>query len=115
MGVAAVSDCLTCAVENYILDTNSWDWWAYQDVGYTSVGLSFDVVVLQIVKGDEGSNGYDEYPQGYEGTCSILFKVGDTFFKKLGTVDSYCARSWDGRFIQVYPTAKIVTTYEDGV
>lgn len=98
--------CTKCDLENAILDFKDWSWWSLQSDGYTRMLNDTEVVVLSTQLSED-----DEYPQGFEGTCWILFKSGDEFFKKFGTFDSYGTRSWDGRFKKVYPVEKTILEY----
>ena len=116
---------------NEIIDTRPFDQWAYKDVGWQeTIGLDswnkYFVTLAAIEPGrypfDDDSYGYydGEVPQGWQGVAHLIFKVtyndgeGDAelFFKKEGTVSSYNATSWDGKWTRVTPTRKEVVTYE---
>lgn len=51
----------------------------------------------------------DGLPQGTTYKTYLVFQIGDLFFKKVGTGDSYGDVNWDGEFL---PTRKISKTVE---
>jgi len=51
------------------------------------------------------------YKDGQEERIMIL-QIGDKFFKKFGSYDSWDSADWEGRLIQVKPVEKTVTVYE---
>lgn len=54
---------------------------------------------------------YDEPIQG-EDECSIIFKVGDRYFKKTGHQSSYDeVYAWTGPVVEVFPEEKTVLTF----
>lgn len=57
----------------------------------------------------EGYYGESALPQGSTFNAFIVFKVGDAYFKKAGSGNSYGRVSWDGELERVYP--KIVERY----
>lgn len=79
----------------------------------------YDVTVVAIHDDSDSidMSYYGEAPQGWTGVCWIVLRVIDSkgaaaYYKKLGTVDSYFGRSWDGKFVEVKPVAKEVIVYE---
>ncbi len=68
---------------------------------------------------DDSYGGYASTPRGYQGESSLIFKITYTdedetvvlFFKKFGTVDSYSAVEWDGKWHRVSPRTREVTEY----
>lgn len=61
-------------------------------------------------------NGYGEWPMGSTDEVWMILILENTdglsYFKKLGTADSYGEVYWDGKFRMVTPQAKTVTVYE---
>ena len=108
------------AVYNAIQDKGGWDWWANPNRRGVEIG-GYAVDVVQVK--DDDSNGregvwqtWDEAPQGWTGEAYIIFKVTEddfnySYFKKFGTISSYLAVTWDGKFIPVTPKVKQVTEY----
>lgn len=60
------------------------------------------------VKKIDSSNGYRD---GQEERIMVL-QIGDRFFKKFGSYDSWDSANWEGRLIEVRPIEKTVTVYE---
>ncbi len=81
---------------------------------FTIEGWTAEVVDSKI-KYDSGdiSDYYDgDLPQGTTFEVFVVVKVGEGFFKKTGTGDSYGAISWDGDLLPVVPKVKTVEVYE---
>jgi hypothetical protein len=55
---------------------------------------------------------YGELPQGTEFDTFLVFQVGDAYFKKTGTGDSYGHISWDGELTNVTPVEKVVLVWQ---
>lgn len=92
------------------------NWQAMFDGGLGSahkvvpVAQGTDATVVE-VKTRAIDSRYGEYVQG-DDEVYIIFKVGDRFFKKTGTMDSYDENfSWDGPVTEVYGTTKTVTVF----
>lgn len=60
------------------------------------------------VKKVDYSTGYKD---GEEERIMVL-QIGDKFFKKFGSYDSWDSANWEGRLIEVKPVEKTVTVYE---
>lgn len=54
---------------------------------------------------------YGEYYQD-DREMSVIFKVGDRYFKKFGEKSSYGDESWDGEVVEVFPTTKTIQVFE---
>jgi len=87
------------------------------------VGRAFDMggrkatVVARKTSYDSGdidaAGFYDgELPQGTTFSVYVVIKVGDSFFKKTGTGDSYGEISWDGDLLPVTPKQKVIDVFE---
>ncbi len=66
-------------------------------------------------KGDidvEGYYGESALPQGSTFEAFIVFKVGDSYFRKTGTGDSYGDVTWDGDLTPVRAREKTVLVFE---
>jgi hypothetical protein len=62
---------------------------------------------------DSGTgDDYSYLHQGDTFEAFLVFKVGDFFFKKTGTGDSYGEVRWDGDFGPVEMKSKTVTVYD---
>lgn len=88
-------------------------------IGYafTVPGINSTVkLVARKSKYDSGdiSDGYfdGELPQGTEFKTFLVFQIGDLFYKKTGTGDSYGSVSWDGDFRLAQKTTKTVEVFE---
>lgn len=57
-------------------------------------------------------NGDSALPQGSTYNAYIVFKVGNNYFKKTGTGDSYGDVSWDGDLIPVQVKTKTIEVFE---
>jgi hypothetical protein len=74
--------------------------------------------VAEVVKVRDGwsdSDGDIDYSytrQGQTFEAYVVFKVGEYFFRKEGTGDSYGEVSWDGNYGPVQMKSKTVTVYE---
>ena len=91
--------------------------WNYFDEGdtFTIEGQKAEVVKVRKSWNDgeeEDDVDYAYARQGLTFDAFIVVKVGDLFFKKSGTGDSYGGVSWDGDFGQVQMKSKQVTVYE---
>jgi hypothetical protein len=60
----------------------------------------------------EGYYGESALPQGSTFDGYIVIKIGNTYFKKTGTGDSYGEMSWDGDLKRVTPKVKTIEVYE---
>lgn len=60
----------------------------------------------------EGYYGESALPQGSTFNGYIVIKIGDSYFKKTGTGDSYGEMSWDGDLKRVAPTVKTIEVFE---
>lgn len=60
----------------------------------------------------EGYYGESALPQGSEFQAYVVFKIGDTFYKKTGTGDSYGDVQWDGDLRQVEATSRTVWEFK---
>jgi hypothetical protein len=73
------------------------------------VNLGTDATVVEVKKRE--TDHYGEYYQG-DDEVYIIFQVGDRFFKKTGTMDSYDEDfSWDGPVVEVFGSTKTVTVF----
>lgn len=104
-------------VYNTIHDAGSWDWWSAGTLRKKGAG-DYDISVVEVYDESEVNRNdfyYGEAPQGWTGEAYIIFKVvtvdGTAFFKKLGTISSYMAVSWDGKFLPVVPRETKVVKY----
>jgi len=74
------------------------------------VATGTDATVVE-VKTRTVDTRYGEYLQG-DDEVYVIFQVGDKFFKKTGTMDSYDENfSWDGPVVEVFGTTKTVTVF----
>lgn len=90
--------------------------WGYFDEGdtFTIDGQKAEVVKVRKAWNDGGddSEDYSYARQGQTFDAFVVVKVGDLFFRKSGTGDSYGEVSWDGDFGPVQMKSKQVTVYE---
>jgi hypothetical protein len=101
---------LVLAVESQ----GGWSRFEGRNVGYKFKAGDFSCTVeaKQIDPG-YAPNGYDgAYSQGETFETYVVISVGDTFFKKTGTGDSYGEVSWDGEVKQTKMTEKVVRVLE---
>lgn len=66
-------------------------------------------------KGDidgQGFYGESELPQGSTFKTFVVIQVGEAYFKKTGTGDSYGEVSWDGDLVPVKAREKTVLVFE---
>lgn len=89
---------------------NSWD--ELWEKGKTLVTPLTDTTTAVLVsKTERETDSYGDFIQG-EGEVSMVFQVGDRFFKKTGYQGSYDdERSWDGGVSEVFPVERTVVTY----
>jgi hypothetical protein len=79
--------------------------------------VTVEIVALKTTY-DSGDVDVDAYygesalPQGSEFDTYVVFKIGELFFKKTGTGDSYGRVSWDGDLRQVEATTKTVWEFK---
>lgn len=107
-----MSDCLKCGFEDAMSECG-YDWWDLFNRSFSLWVNGFEVKRLDAVKPDDSlMDLYGEYPQGYEGSMWMTFQIGNRFFRKSGTVDSYGNETWNGRFQEVYGKTKTVTVFE---
>lgn len=106
------------AIESYIEGCGGWS--AFETEGFIPkefpLGNSKVATVVEkkvhYDSGDvdvEGYFGESALPQGSIFTTYVVFKVGDVFFKKTGTGDSYGNVTWNGKFSRA--TVKVVERY----
>lgn len=105
MGNLTASQVENALEETYLLD-DGWDelgWYAdYKKVETLSVeGYDYDFEVLE--QDGEGSWSY---------STSVVFRVGDQFFRKTGHYQSHYGNDWDGPLTEVKPSQKTVTVWE---
>lgn len=90
----------------------------YHKIGTIREGASatlFPVGPVEVVAVDhpEPYDSYGEFSQGYEYDCSFILKVGDKFFKVVGTQDSYGSTSYDRcEVTEVHAKEKKVVVWE---
>jgi hypothetical protein len=88
-------------------------WWYISEYGVSAEVDGIPIQKVEVFKSsDEVQDYYGEYPQGWEGKMWITFRVGNRFFRKMGTISSYGDEKWDGRFQEVFATEKTVTVFE---
>lgn len=110
------SSCPKCDAEDLILTEGTWEWWSNQLTGYMTEVEGHHVALLEIQLADRpyDDSYYDSgYPQGYEGEAFLIFRVGDNYFKKFGTCDSYGTVEWGGKFKQVFAESRNVLVFSD--
>lgn len=61
---------------------------------------------------DYDAGWYDGLPQGTQFETYIVVKIGDNYFKKTGTGDSYGEVTWDGELVNVTPREKKIVIWE---
>ncbi len=94
------------------LNRVSWDSVEAVEVGSTWTS-PFAFTAVPTVKVVAKHLGPDYEDQGREDeSIWIVVEYNGKFFKKLGTVDSYGYREWDGYIREVRPTEKTITVYE---
>lgn len=67
---------------------------------------------LEDISEGYGHYGESEYPQGTEYSTYIIFRHGDSFFKKTGSGDSYGEITWSGPVRVTKPKEITVTSWE---
>lgn len=106
--------CLKCRTEEALLNSHR-DWQDLAELGVprtvTVDGLPINKVELY-KQSDNMDAYYGEYPQGWEGDMWATFRVGDRFFRKMGSISSYGNESWNGPFREVFAVTKTVTVFE---
>lgn len=81
-------------------------------------GVGIAEVVAKKAKYDTGDlgtgyyGGESELPQGTEFDVFVVLKVGENFYRKTGTGDSYGEVFWTGNVRPVQGVAKTVIVYE---
>ncbi len=104
--------CLKCRTEDALADSGK-GWWYIAEYGTYATVDGIPVEKVEVFKSsDNMEDHYGEYPQGWEGQMWITFRVGNRFFRKLGTISSYGEETWGGRFVEVFKTEKTVTVFE---
>jgi hypothetical protein len=106
-------------VYNSLQDAGSWEWWTYRlhKKAAPDVVGNYVVSVVKVHEQEINSSWYGgEAPQGWQGEAYIIFKVTEDnfnffYFKKFGTISSYLATTWDGKFLPVRQTEKKVIEY----
>lgn len=95
---------------------SSWSGWdADWEKGqhYRAGDIDAEIVSVKDSWVDELDSDTSAYAhQGETFEAHIIFKVGEYFFKKAGTGDSYGEVSWNGPFRAVAAKAKTITVYE---
>lgn len=129
-----MASCPTC---NTVLDDNhpafklqyllewiekSGGWAIFENVKYvvgtpiTAVpGVTIAAIKSTYETGDvdvEGYYGESSLPQGSEFETYIVFQIGDLYYKKTGTGDSYGDVDWNGDIKQVQATTKTVLEFK---
>jgi len=104
------------AIKDWVENKGGWDIFVSDRYSAFTAG-NYPVLVVDkkttYETGDIDRDGlYDELPQGSTFQAHIVFQVGDNYFKKTGTGDSYGDVSWDGDFRLVTVKEKIVKVYE---
>jgi len=108
-------------LETWVKSKGGWDIFESEDTRYGlypvgkefSVGNRFASVADKKMTPGYPPNGYDgAYEQGTEFEVYVIIKVGEQYFKKSGSADSYGEVSWDGDLKTVQPREKTVTYYE---
>lgn len=106
--------CLKCRTEEALLESQSRSWHGVSN--YSTHGVVVDGIQVEKVEiykqSDNMEDYYGDYPQGWEGDMWMTFRVGDRFFRKMGSISSYGNESWDGPFREVFQTEKVVTVFE---
>lgn len=108
------------------------DWSQFEDHGRSAyypthpLGKTYQIpgidapvtLVARKTKYDSGEINADNYyfsdglPQGTTFKTFLVFQIGDLFFKKTGTGDSYGEVSWDGEFLPTQKVTKTIETFE---
>lgn len=106
--------CLKCRTEDVLLASEKgWhDLAEYGIPGLRVDGMDINKVELYKASDSMDRSYYGEYPQGWEGDMWVTFRVGNRFFRKMGTISSYGHEKWDGPFREVFATEKVVTVFE---
>jgi hypothetical protein len=106
------------AILNFVKD-NSWTVFDNYKEGQRVPISGFDISIAAIKTtydtGDvdvESYYGESALPQGSEFEAFIVFKVGDSYYKKTGTGDSYGDVDWDGDLRQVTATPKTILEFK---
>lgn len=100
-------DCLTCDIQNWIIDNKGWEYVRHQGSVDTPHGH------LDVVK--TSGPAYDSYGVVVSSKLFIILKLDGVpvrFFRKEGETDSYNDPVWDGTFREVQAVEKTVTVYE---
>jgi hypothetical protein len=85
-----------------------------QTVPVTGATLPITVVASKITydTGDFDRDHFYEWPQGSTFEAYVVFQIGDSFYKKTGTGDSYGDVSWDGELRTVTATERVVKEFK---
>jgi len=104
------------AIQEWVASKGGWDLFeGSRNNVFTTGTYAVQVVDKKVTyeTGDIDRDGlYGELPQGSNFKAYIIFQVGDNFFKKEGTGDSYGEVSWDGEFRSVVAKEKVVRVFE---
>lgn len=105
--------CLKCRTEDVLLASKK-GWYDLAEYGAGNLRVDgMDINKVEVYKqSDNMEDYYGEYPQGWEGDMWVTFRVGNRFFRKMGSISSYGNESWDGPFREVFATEKVVTVFE---
>lgn len=91
-----------------------WGFLEGRNVGYSFlVGSNSAKIVERKTTPGYPADGYDgAWDQGTEYEASLVIEIGDSYFKKTGTGDSYGDIAWNGDLKPVKVSEKIVKVYE---
>jgi len=104
------------ALLDFVKD-HSWTVFDNYKVGQLVPISGFDISIAAIKStyetGDvDVESFYGELPQGSEFEAFIVFKIGDAYYKKTGTGDSYGDVEWDGDLRQVTATPRTILEFK---
>ena len=102
----------------YVEDSGGWTLFDGFDVGDRIPGFPEVEIVGLKTTYDSGDINTDDYygesplPQGAEFQTYVVFKIGELFYKKTGTGDSYGDVDWNGDIRQVEAKPKTVWEFK---
>lgn len=110
--------CRSCGTQlsEYLLEleenlTRAHYWWNYGREQSGTVIAVEGVGDVMVVAANLG-NDYPEDKGNFERVAFVVLKIGDKYYRKNASVDSYGGVEWNLAFNEVKPVKKEVTVYD---
>ncbi len=89
-----------------------WDSW--ERIAKLVLNTTFNVQGVGDVTLRQRETNWDaSYGEGEYSPISLVVQIGERYFRKYGTTDSYSEQKWEGTMIEVFPRQEILTRYEE--